>query len=399
MLQGKHILLGITGSIAAYKAAMLTRLLIKQGATVKIVMTPLAKEFITPVTLATLSKNTVLSDFFHHDDGSWNSHVELGLWADVFVVAPCTANTLAKMANGIADNLLLTSYLSVRCPVVLAPAMDMDMFAHKATQRNISILKKDGVSFIEPTSGELASGLDGKGRMAEPEAIVEWLSDFFEKEKSLKKKILITAGPTYESIDPVRFIGNYSSGKMGFSIAEEAARRGADVILITGPVHLQTSHPNITRIDVTSAQEMYESALRYFPGTDGAILSAAVADFRPATKSNTKIKEKQHLTIELEPNPDIAQELGKVKKENQILAGFALETNDEIQHAKGKLERKNFDFIVLNSLADEGAGFGYDTNKVTVIKRNGDITNFALKSKKEVASDIISIFASMVNEK
>lgn len=399
MLQGKHILLGITGSIAAYKAAVLTRLLIKQGATVKIVMTPLAKEFITPVTMATLSKNTVLSDFFHHDDGSWNSHVELGLWADAFVVAPCTANTLAKMANGIADNLLLTTYLSVRCPVVLAPAMDMDMFAHEATQRNIATLSSDGVSFIEPESGELASGLDGKGRMAEPETIVKWLDDFFAKKESLKKKILITAGPTYEAIDPVRFIGNYSTGKMGFAIAEEAAQCGAEVILIAGPVQLKTVHSNITRIDVKSAQEMYEAAIKHFSTCDGAILSAAVADFTPVTKYNTKIKEKQSLTIELKPNPDIAQELGKIKKNNQILAGFALETNDEFVHAQGKLERKNFDFIVLNSLADKGAGFGYDTNKVTIIKRNGETIPFDLKSKKEVAADIIATMKTCFEEK
>ena len=388
MLQGKHILLGITGSIAAYKAAMLTRLLVKHGATVKVVMTPLAKEFITPVTMATLSKNTVLCDFFHHDDGSWNSHVELGLWADVFVVAPCTANTLAKMANGIADNLLLTSYLSVRCPVVLAPAMDMDMFAHKATQRNIATLKKDGVSFIEPTSGELASGLDGKGRMAEPETITQWLSNFFETKNSIKKKILITAGPTYEAIDPVRFIGNHSTGKMGFAIAEELAQRGAQVTLIAGPVQLTTSHPNITRIDVTSAQEMCDVCLKHFPKMDGAILSAAVADFTPVTKYDKKIKEKQSLTIELKPNPDIAQELGKRKKAKQFLVGFALETNNEFTNAQGKLEKKNFDFIVLNSLADKGAGFGYDTNKVSIIERNGTVTNYELKSKQDVAKDI-----------
>lgn len=399
MLQGKHIIIGITGSIAAYKTALLTRLLIKQGATVKIVMTPLAKEFITPVTLATLSKNTVLSDFFHHDDGSWNSHVDLGLWADVFVVAPCTANTLAKMANGIADNLLLTTYLSVRCPVVVAPAMDMDMFAHKATQRNIATLKEDGVSFIEPTSGELASGLDGKGRMAEPETIAQWLSDFFETKESLKKKILITAGPTYEAIDPVRFIGNYSTGKMGFAIAEEAANRGAQVTLIAGPVQLKTSHPNITRIDVKSAQEMHDVAVKLFPTMDAGILSAAVADFTPETKYDIKIKEKQSLTIHLKPNPDIAQKLGSIKTEKQVLAGFALETNDELAHALGKLERKNFDFIVLNSLADKGAGFGYDTNKVTIIQRNGDKKDFELKSKKEVAKDIISILASCLDRK
>ncbi|MCQ2608022.1 MAG: bifunctional phosphopantothenoylcysteine decarboxylase/phosphopantothenate--cysteine ligase CoaBC [Bacteroidales bacterium] len=399
MLQGKHIIIGITGSIAAYKTALLTRLLIKQGATVKIVMTPLAKEFITPVTLATLSKNTVLSDFFHHDDGSWNSHVDLGLWADVFVVAPCTANTLAKMANGIADNLLLTTYLSVRCPVVVAPAMDMDMFAHKATQRNIATLKEDGVSFIEPTSGELASGLDGKGRMAEPETIAQWLSDFFETKESLKKKILITAGPTYEAIDPVRFIGNYSTGKMGFAIAEEAANRGAQVTLIAGPVQLKTSHPNITRIDVKSAQEMHDVAVKLFPTMDAGILSAAVADFTPETKYDIKIKEKQSLTIHLKPNPDIAQKLGSIKTDKQVLAGFALETNDELAHALGKLERKNFDFIVLNSLADKGAGFGYDTNKVTIIQRNGDKKDFELKSKKEVAKDIISILASCLDRK
>ncbi|MCQ2605603.1 MAG: bifunctional phosphopantothenoylcysteine decarboxylase/phosphopantothenate--cysteine ligase CoaBC [Bacteroidales bacterium] len=397
MLQGKHIIIGITGSIAAYKTALLTRLLIKQGATVKIVMTPLAKEFITPVTLATLSKNTVLYDFFHHVDGTCNSHVDLGIWADVFVIAPCTANTLAKMANGIADNLLLTTYLSVRCPVVVAPAMDMDMFAHKATQRNITTLKNDGVSFIEPTSGELASGLDGKGRMAEPETIAQWLSDFFETKESLKKKILITAGPTYEAIDPVRFIGNYSTGKMGFAIAEEAANRGAQVTLIAGPVQLKTTHPNITRIDVKSAQEMHDVAVKLFPEMDAGILSAAVADFTPETKYDIKIKEKQSLTIHLKPNPDIAQKLGSIKTNKQILAGFALETNDEMAHAMGKLERKNFDFIVLNSLADKGAGFGYDTNKVTIIQRNGEKKDFELKSKKEVAKDIISILASCLD--
>lgn len=396
MLEGKHILLGITGSIAAYKTAMLTRLLIKQGATVKIVMTPLAKEFITPVTMATLSKNTVLSDFFHHDDGSWNSHVELGLWADVFIIAPCTANTLAKMAHGIADNLLLTTYLSVRCPVVVAPAMDMDMYSHTATQRNITLLKQDGVSFIEPIEGELASGLDGKGRMAEPESIVSWTENFFIKKNSLKKKILITAGPTYEAIDPVRFIGNHSTGKMGFAIAEEAAKRGANVTIITGPVQLSTHHPNITRIDVTSAQEMYEAALQLFPFMDGAILSAAVADFTPAKKYSLKIKEKQSLTIDLIPNPDIALELGKIKKRSQILAGFALETHDETSHAKTKLERKNFDFIVLNSLADEGAGFGYDTNKVTIIQKDGSSHEFDLKSKKAVAIDVIDTLSALL---
>lgn len=396
MLEGKHILLGITGSIAAYKTAMLTRLLIKQGATVKIVMTPLAKEFITPVTMATLSKNTVLSDFFHHDDGSWNSHVELGLWADVFIIAPCTANTLAKMAHGIADNLLLTTYLSVRCPVFVAPAMDMDMYSHTATQRNITLLEQDGVSFIKPTKGELASGLDGKGRMAEPESIVSWTENFFVKKNSLKKKILITAGPTYETIDPVRFIGNHSTGKMGFAIAEEAAKRGADVTIITGPVQLSTQHPNITRIDVTSAQEMYEAALQLFPYMDGAILSAAVADFTPAKKYSLKIKEKQSLTIDLIPNPDIALELGKIKKRSQILAGFALETHDETAHAKTKLERKNFDFIVLNSLADKGSGFGYDTNKVTIIQKDGSSHEFDLKSKKAVAIDVIDTLSALL---
>lgn len=399
MLDGKHIVLGITGSIAAYKAAMLTRLLVREGATVKIIMTPYAKEFITPVTLATLSKNTVLSDFFHHDDGSWNSHVELGLWADLFMIAPCTANTLAKMANGISDNLLLTSYLSARCPKVVAPAMDMDMFAHPATLRNITTLKNDGVSFIEPEQGELASGLNGKGRMAEPETIVQWITDFFATEESLKKKILVTAGPTYEAIDPVRFIGNHSSGKMGFAIAEEAAQRGAKVTLITGPVQLTTTHPNITRISVQSAQEMCDAALCIFPNMDGAILSAAVADFTPVKKYDQKIKEKQSLTIELKPNPDIAQELGKLKTNKQVVAGFALETNNEFAHAQKKLERKNFDFIVLNSLADKGAGFGYETNKVSIIKREGEVLHFDLKPKKEVAKDIITILASYFTKK
>ena len=389
MLKGKNIILGITGSIAAYKAAYLTRLFIKEGAIVKIVMTPYAKEFITPVTLATLSKNTVLIDFFHHDDGAWNSHVDLGMWADLMLVAPATATTIGKMANGVADNLLITTYLSAKCPVMIAPAMDLDMFKHPSTIRNIKTLISYGNTIVEPTSGELASGLDGKGRMEEPEVIVEKVKDFFlQKSEFAGKKIMITAGPTYENIDSVRFIGNYSSGKMGYSIAEELNKRGAEVSLISGPVNISAS-AGINVIKVKTGEEMYKASLDEFQKSDIAIMSAAVADYRAKHIANHKIKrEKSDLTIELEANKDIALELGKLKNKKQIIVGFALETDNEEQNAIKKLKKKNLDFIVLNSLNDKGAGFSSDTNKITIIDNYNKNTIFELKSKVEVAKDI-----------
>ena len=390
MLQGKNILLGVTGGIAAYKCATIVREFVKQGANVKIVMTPLAKQFITPLTLATLAKNPILVDFFDPTNGNWNSHVKLGLWADAFLIAPATANTIGKMANGIADNLLLTSYFSARCPIFIAPAMDLDMYAHPATKRNLDTLASYGNHIIEPGTGELASGLEGKGRMEEPENIVNYINDFFAKKDSLAgKKILITAGPTYEKIDPVRFIGNYSSGKMGFALAEECAQQGAEVILVSGPVELKTVHPSIKRIDVESAQEMYETVHKQFANVDAAILCAAVADFTPAQKSDEKIKrEKDNFILELEPTKDIAAYLGNIKT-TQKLVGFALETNNEEQNAFEKLKKKNLDFIVLNSLNDKNAGFKYDTNKITIIDKNNQKQSFELKSKSLVAKDII----------
>lgn len=391
MLQGKKILLGVTGSIAAYKSAVLIRELVKQGAEVKVIMTPLAKEFITPLTLATLSRNPILVDFFNPENGDWNSHVELGIWADAYLIAPATANTIAKMAYGIADNLLLTTYLSSRAPVFVAPAMDLDMFAHATTQENIKKLEEKGCHLIYPASGFLASGLEGKGRMEEPENIAAFLADFFTPKPLKDKKVLITAGPTYENIDPVRFIGNYSTGKMGFALAEACARQGAEVTLVAGPVQLKIKHKNIRRIDVRSADEMYEQAVANFPSADAAILCAAVADFKPKEQSGKKLKRgNENLTVELAPNKDIAQELGKMKKLHQKLVGFALETNDEEQNAQGKMERKNLDFIVLNSLNDKNAGFGYDTNKITILYRSGEKKSFELKSKEKVAEDIVN---------
>lgn len=391
-LQGKHIVLGITGSIAAYKSAILTRLLVKKGAEVQIVITSAGKEFITPVTLSALSGRPVISEFFASGDGTWHSHVDLGLWADLMIVAPATAATIGKMANGIADNMLVTTYLSMKAPVFLAPAMDLDMYRHISTQRNIKKLKGDGVHIIDAAEGELASHLEGKGRMEEPENIVAMLEQFFATGHDLeKKKIMITAGPTYERIDPVRFIGNFSSGKMGFALAEECASRGAEVILITGPTALSASHPNILRVNVESAVEMYDAALKIFPQMDAAILSAAVADYRPEEMSEEKIKRSgnEHLSLSLVPNPDIAASLGKIKKPGQLSIGFALETNDEESNAIKKIEEKNFDYIVLNSLNDRGAGFGHDTNQVTILSRDGEKQSFLLKSKKEVAKDII----------
>lgn len=391
-LQGKHIVLGITGSIAAYKAAILTRLLVKKGAEVQIVITPAGKEFITPVTLSALSGRPVISEFFATGDGTWHSHVDLGLWADLMIVAPATASTLGKMANGVADNMLITTYLSMKAPVFVAPAMDLDMFRHITTSRNIERLKRDGVQVIEPTEGELASHLEGKGRMEEPENIVAIIEHFFAAQNDLPgKKILITAGPTYERIDPVRFIGNFSSGKMGFSLAEECAQRGAEVWLIAGPTTLKTIHPRIRRIDVESAQQMYEAAVSAFSQMDAAILSAAVADYRPLQSRPEKMKREgqEEFSLTLTANPDIAASLGQIKAAHQTLIGFALETNDEEQNARKKMERKNLDFIVLNSLQDKGAGFGGDTNKVTILSRDGNKSLFGLKSKKEVAKDIV----------
>jgi len=390
--EGKHIVLGITGSIAAYKAASLARLFVKEGAEVQIVMTPAGKEFITPVTLSALTGKPVVSEFFGANDGTWHSHVDLGLWADFMLVAPATASTLGKMANGIADNMLITTYMSMKAPVFIAPAMDLDMFAHPATTRNIAILQSYGNQIIEPAAGELASHLIGKGRMEEPENIVEYIRNFLKSQDALsKKKVLITAGPTYEKIDPVRFIGNYSSGKMGFALAEQCARQGAEVTLIAGPVSLNISHPGIKRIDVESAEEMYRVAMDNFPETDAAILCAAVADYRPKEQAKNKIKrvDDTDLTIELVPNKDIAASLGKIKKNNQLLIGFALETNNEEQNALNKIEKKNLDFIVLNSLNDTGAGFRYDTNKISIIDKAGNRKDFELKDKKQVAKDII----------
>lgn len=396
ILSGKHIVLGVTGSIAAYKAAYLVRLLIKRGAEVQVVMTPAAKEFITPLTLSTLTRKAVVSEFFDRRDGSWNSHVDLGQWADAMLIAPCTASTLGKMASGVADNMLATTYFSMKAPVFIAPAMDLDMYRHPVTQRNIETLRSIGNIFIEPAEGELASQLIGKGRMQEPEVIVTALEDYFNAQSQLsKKKVLITAGPTYEAIDPVRFIGNWSTGKMGFALAEECAARGADVTLIAGPVSLKTVNPNIRRIDITSAQQMYDEAMRYFPESDAAILCAAVADFTPVEKATSKIKRKGEITLTLKPNPDIAASLGAIKRPGQRMVGFALETDDEQSNAQSKLERKNLDFIVLNSLRDEGAGFGYDTNKVTLIDRDKS-EELPLQSKKSVAKAIIDKLSGLL---
>lgn len=388
--------MGVTGSIAAYKAATLTRLLVKEGASVKVVMTPLAKEFITPLTMATLSKSPIMVDFYNPENGDWNSHVDLGLWADLYLIAPASANTIGKMAGGIADNLLLTTYLSAKCPVMVAPAMDLDMYKHPVTQRNLKVLQSFGNIIIEPESGELASGLIGKGRMEEPERIVAFIADYFARQEDFKgKKVVVTAGPTYEKIDPVRFIGNYSSGKMGLAIVEEFAGRGAEVVLVCGPVNLKTSHPAIRRVDVESAAQMYEVTSKEFVNSDVAVLSAAVADFTPKEKADHKIKRgKDDLLLELLPTKDIAAELGRIKTASQLLVGFALETNDEEVNALSKMQRKNLDMIVLNSLNDKGAGFSVDTNKVTILDKAGNKTVYELKTKVEVAKDIVDQIAS-----
>ncbi len=397
MLKGKKIVLGITGSIAAYKAAILVRLLVKAGAEVQVVMTPAAKEFIAPLTLSTLSGNNVLSEFFNERSGEWNSHVNLGLWADAMIVAPATAATIAKMACGVADNLLVTTYLSMKAPVFVAPAMDLDMFAHPSTTRNLETLKSYGNIIIEPAAGELASHLVGKGRMEEPENIVRCIEEYFFRSSALAgKKVVITAGPTYEKIDPVRFIGNYSSGKMGFALAGECAANGADVTLVAGPVSLETPHPSIKRVNVESAAEMYEATCREFENADAAILCAAVADFTPDNRATEKIKREKggNLLLELKPTPDIAASLGAAKRPEQRLVGFALETNNAEANARDKLARKNLDFIVLNSLEDKGAGFAVDTNKVTIIDAEKS-TRYPLKSKKEVARDIVKHLSTL----
>ncbi len=392
MLKGKHIILGISGGIAAYKSVYLLRLLIKSGAEVQVVITPSGKEFITPVTLSALSGKPVISEFFTANTGEWHSHVDLGLWTDAMVIAPATASTIAKMANGVADNMLITTYLSAKAPVFVAPAMDLDMFAHPTTQRNIELLQSYGNHIVEPTSGELASHLVGKGRMAEPESIVAQLEDFFNRGEELKDKhVLITAGPTYEKIDPVRFIGNYSSGKMGYALAEEVANRGAKVTLVSGPVSIKAKHPRISVISVESAREMHDQCIIQFPSSDIAIMCAAVADYAPKNTATEKIKrEKDDIpVINLVKNPDIAASLGQIKTESQKLIGFALETNNETTNAQDKLKRKNLDAIVLNSLQDKGAGFGTDTNKISIFFANGNRQDFPLKSKVEVAKDII----------
>ncbi|MBP6978674.1 MAG: bifunctional phosphopantothenoylcysteine decarboxylase/phosphopantothenate--cysteine ligase CoaBC [Bacteroidales bacterium] len=390
MLTGKKILIGVTGSIAAYKTAYLVRLLVKEHAQVKVMMTPAARDFITPLTLSTLSKNPVICDPFDVNDGTWNSHVDLGLWADLMMIAPLTANTMAKMAHGIADNFLLTAFLSARCPVFLAPAMDLDMYKHPTTQANIQKLTGMGCHLIEPQIGELASGLSGEGRMEEPEQIVETLIQFFGIQKELSgKTVLISAGPTHEAIDPVRYIANHSTGTMGFALAEEAADRGASVILISGPTLLKTNNVNIHRIDVTSASEMYQECIRHFPACNIAIMSAAVADFRPIKTATQKIKKNTaSLTLTLEPTEDILRTMGENKKPHQVLVGFALETDNEQVNAREKLHNKNLDLIVLNSLRDKGAGFGYGTNKITLIDKDNQSLSFDIKPKQEVAKDI-----------
>lgn len=390
MLRGKHILLGVTGSIAAYKSALLVRHFVKQGAQVKVVMTEMAKQFITPLTMATLSKNPILVDFYNPENGDWNSHVSLGMWADLYLIAPCSANTIGKMVSGVADNLLLTTYLSAKCKVAIAPAMDLDMYRHPSTQRNLEILKGWGVEVVEPASGELASGLEGKGRMAEPEEIAAQVEAIFSRGGSLQgKKVLITAGPTREPIDPVRYITNHSSGKMAYSLAREAALRGADVTVVSGPVNVKATHPGIKVVDVVTAAQMFEATKENTPEADLVILCAAVADFTVAHAADRKIKrEKSNYNLELTPTNDIAAWVGENRRKGTVAVGFALETNDEQQNAAAKLAKKKLDMIVLNSMRDEGAGFGHDTNKVTLFFNDREPVSCPLKSKEEVAADI-----------
>ena len=401
MLKGKHIIVGVTGSIAAYKTAILVRALVKEGAEVKVIMTETAKKFITPLTLATLSKNPVLVEFFDPENGQWNSHVSLGLWADMYLIAPVTASTLAKMAYGVADNLLVTTYLSSRCPVFVAPAMDLDMFAHPSTQKSLEILRDRGVTVVEPAAGELASGLDGKGRMEEPEKIVEQVIRHFSKKATFSgKRVLITSGPTREPIDPVRYLTNNSSGKMATAIAQELAFRGASVTVVSGPAAVKPKQQDIEVIDVVTAEEMYQATIaQYEQGADIVVLCAAVADYTPAQKSSVKMKKKgDNLTLELLPTKDIAACVGKIKRDGDILVGFALETDNEFDNAQDKLARKNLDMIVLNSLRDEGAGFAGDTNKVNIFFKNGERSSYPLKSKQSVAIDIVDSIEGLLGD-
>ena len=402
MILGKKIIIGISGSIAAYKSAYLIRDLIKKGAEVKVVLTPSSVEFVTPLTLATLSKNKVYSDFTEDKDtGEWTNHVDLGLWGDLMLIAPISANTLSKLASGACDNFLMATFLSAKCPVMVAPAMDLDMYANPATQANLEILKNRGITVLDSPSGELASGLSGKGRMEEPEEIANAIGEFFSSNAPLKgKKALVTAGPTYENIDPVRFIGNYSSGKMGFAVAESLANKGAQVTLVSGPSTLQTINPSIDLIRVTSALEMKEACENTFPFVDITIMAAAVADYRPKITSDSKIKreKKGEFSINLIPNPDIIKTLGNCKSDSQYLVGFALETNNALENAKNKMVSKNLDAIVLNSLEDKGAGFGVDTNKISIIDSDNKITRFELKSKAEVASDIVDFIITRISK-
>lgn len=402
MLKGKHIILGITGGIAAYKCATLTRLLVKAGAEVQVIMTPNAKQFIQPLTLSTLSGKPVISEFFTANTGQWNSHVDLGLWADALIIAPATASTIGKMANGVADNMLVTTYLSAKAPVFVAPAMDLDMMRHPSTVRNLELLRSYGNHIIEPAEGELASHLIGKGRMEEPENILKALDRFFAAKEDLKgKRVLITAGPTVEKIDPVRYISNFSSGKMGFALAEECASRGAEVTLVAGPVALKTPEGNIERIDVTTAVEMHDAVMKALPESDAVILCAAVADYRVENVADSKIKREktQNPVIQLTPNPDIARAVGQAKRPDQVTVGFALETDNEQANAQGKLERKNLNFIVMNSLRDKNAGFQVDTNKVTIITDRGETIEGECKSKRDVARDITDVLYKYLTEK
>ena len=402
MLKGKHIILGITGGIAAYKCATLTRLLIKAGAEVQVIMTPNAKQFIQPLTLSTLSGKPVISEFFTANTGQWNSHVDLGLWADALIIAPATASTIGKMANGVADNMLVTTYLSAKAPVFVAPAMDLDMMRHPSTVRNLELLRSYSNHIIEPAEGELASHLIGKGRMEEPENILKALDRFFAAKEDLKgKRVLITAGPTVEKIDPVRYISNFSSGKMGFALAEECASRGAEVTLVSGPVNLKTPEGNIERIDVTTAVEMHDAVMKSLPESDAVILCAAVADYRVENVADSKIKREktQNPVIQLTPNPDIARAVGQAKRPDQVTVGFALETDNEQANAQGKLERKNLNFIVMNSLRDKNAGFQVDTNKVTIITDRGETIEGECKSKRDVARDITDVLYKYLTEK
>ncbi len=397
MLTGKKILIGVTGGIAAYKIPLLVRLLKKAGAEVQVVMSQMSKEFVTPLTLSTVSGKPVLSEFSNKDTGEWNSHVELGMWADLFLIAPATASSMGKMVNGIADNLLITTYLSAKCPVLFAPAMDLDMYKHSSTTKNVKELVARGHVLLEPRKGELASGLCGEGRMQEPDQIMQVIIDQLKKKADLEgKSVLISAGPTYEAIDPVRFIGNHSSGKMGYALAHECANRGATVILVSGPTHLEITHPNIKRIDVITADEMYEACVSSFPKVDLAIMSAAVADFKPSNCAVNKIKKAESFNIiNLTSTIDILQKLGELKTKDQLLVGFALETNDEVENAKKKLKNKNLDFIVLNSLQNKEAGFGKNTNQVSIIDNEDKVTDFEVKSKNEVAADIVNKIVEM----